>query len=141
MVYYLYWCIVCPQWSADGRVVFMKGKGNGDGRKETDCKRYQKMIPAFLEQKMNYRSLKMFCDHIQACEECREELTIQFLISEGLARLEEGDAFDLNRELAKHLLEARKKLARNERFVRIGMVAELFVMAGILSVVFWVILN
>ena len=35
---------------------------------------------------------------MQECPGCKEELVIQFLVTEGMQRLEDGDAFDLQRE-------------------------------------------
>lgn len=106
-----------------------------------ECKDCEKMIPDFIAQKMNYKTLKRFCDHILNCPDCREELTIQFLVSEGMNRLEEGDAFDLNHELAKRMVEARKRLSRTERFIRVGSVLELVAMTAVLCVIFWIILR
>ena len=31
---------------------------------------------------------------MQECPGCKEELVIQFLVTEGMQRLEDGDAFD-----------------------------------------------
>lgn len=106
-----------------------------------ECKDCEKMIPDFIAQKMNYKTLKRFCDHVLNCPDCREELTIQFLVSEGMNRLEEGDAFDLNHELAKRMVEARKRLSRTERFIRVGSVLEWVAMTAVLCVVFWIILR
>ena len=47
---------------------------------------------------------------MQECESCKEELRIQYIISEGTIRLEEGDSFDLNKELEIKLEKTKKKL-------------------------------
>ena len=36
---------------------------------------------------------------MDGCSFCLEELSIQFLVTTGMQRLENGDTFDLNREL------------------------------------------
>ncbi len=107
--------------------------------KNMKCANCEKLIPDFINQKMNYQTLKRFCDHILNCPDCREELTIQFLVTEGMTRLEEGDAFDLNRELSRRMAEARKRLYRTERLIRAGSVFELFAMTVVLCIVFWII--
>ena len=60
-----------------------------------ECKEFEKRIPDFIKKKLDYITLKSFAEHVESCSKCREELTIQFLIDEGLIRLEEGNAFDL----------------------------------------------
>lgn len=88
-----------------------------------ECKEFEKMIPSFLEQKMDYDTLKEFRSHIYSCENCKEELTIQFLVTEGIQRLEKGDAFDLRKELDFRLTEAKKKLVwyRHMRKITLGL--------------------
>ena len=47
---------------------------------------------------------------MRECPGCKEELVIQFLVTEGMQRLEDGDAFDLQRELELRLAEAKRKV-------------------------------
>lgn len=75
-----------------------------------DCKETNKMIPGFMNHELNSRQLRGFMLHISECEECKEELSIQFLTQEGMARLENGTTFDLQSELDRLLDEAEKKL-------------------------------
>ena len=107
--------------------------------KHPDCKEYEKLIPDFVDGKLEYFTLKRFCAHIKSCPDCKEELTIKFLISEGLQRLEEGDAFDLNRELDRRMAEAEKKIRKNDEFLKAGVVAEICSMAAILCWIFWIL--
>ena len=68
-----------------------------------DCKEFEKLIPDFFEQKMDFLTLNRFNKHMKECPDCKEELTIRFLVIEGIQRLEDGDAFDLQKELKQHL--------------------------------------
>lgn len=81
-----------------------------------DCKETNKMIPGFLSQELNSRELKGFMEHISVCEECKEELSIQFLIQEGMASLEDGTTFDLQNELDRLLEDAAKKMRLRKWF-------------------------
>ncbi|MCM1136666.1 MAG: zf-HC2 domain-containing protein [Clostridium sp.] len=63
------------------------------------CKETEKLIPIFLEDDLDTVDLREFLEHIEGCEECKEELSIQFLVKEGLSRLEAGSVFDLKNEL------------------------------------------
>lgn len=80
------------------------------------CKDTEKMIPLFLEDNLDTDDLRKFMEHIEKCGECKEELTIQFLVSEGMARLESGNVFDLQNELkfrieeAEHVLKLRESM-------------------------------
>ncbi len=48
--------------------------------------------------------------HMEECENCREELSIQFLVNVGLINLEAGNTFDLQEELNMAMEEAHKKV-------------------------------
>ncbi len=80
-----------------------------------NCKEFEKRIPDFIERRMDYPDLKDFCDHMGSCGNCREELSISFLVSDGLQHLEEGDSFDFQRELDNRLEEAGRQLRRSDR--------------------------
>lgn len=105
-----------------------------------DCKEFENLIPDFIYRKQDYLTLKAFRKHMRKCKVCREELTIRFLIDEGLVRLEEGSAFDLNLELRKRIYEAEKKIGRHDFFLRVGAVFEYIVMLGIAAVVALIII-
>jgi hypothetical protein len=90
-----------------------------------DCKEFEKRIPDFIADRMDYETLKQFGEHMKRCAECREELVIQFLVSEGISRLEEGDAFDLQKELDIRLKAAAKKLELFGRFLHAGYAFEI----------------
>lgn len=85
-----------------------------------DCKDVQKMIPLFLNRELKGKMLIQFLGHIDGCEECKEELTIQYLASEGIARLEEGKTFDLDRELTEYI-EITLKKHRRKKIFRVGL--------------------
>ncbi len=80
------------------------------------CKEAEKLIPLFLQDDLDTDDLREFMEHIDRCQECREELSIQFLVLEGLARLESGNVFDLQSELkfrmeeAGHILKLRESM-------------------------------
>lgn len=75
------------------------------------CKEAEKIIPLFLEDNLDTDDLREFMEHMNRCEECKEELSIQFLVLEGLTRLETGNVFDLQNEL-KHRMEEADHVLR-----------------------------
>lgn len=75
-----------------------------------DCKETNKKISDFLNHELSSRELRGFMEHISHCDDCREELSIQFLLQEGMARLEEGNTLDLQNELERLLEDAEKRI-------------------------------
>jgi len=106
-----------------------------------DCKEFEKRIPDFIGRRLDYITLKGFMKHMEICSGCKEELTIQFLMEEGLVRLEEGSAFDLKYELRVRAEEAIRKIERHDRFVRIGSVLEYIIMLEAMLAVLWIIFS
>lgn len=90
------------------------------------------MIPEFIVDELSYEELEHFMEHIEECDSCREELSIQFLVEVGLNSLEAGHTFDLQQELNIALEEAEKRVQvyrffRQSAFVLmcVGIVAAL----------------
>lgn len=105
-----------------------------------NCKEFEKLIPLFIDRKMDFRMLKRFGEHMDCCPKCKEELDIQFLVKEGMQRLEEGDAFDLQNELEQRVAEAKRKVKMNYRFMRIGENLELLLVMLIAVAIVWMII-
>ena len=75
-----------------------------------DCKEFNGLIQDFLHDRLDEMKLSEFLSHIEECEDCRDELRIQYLIYEGLERLEAGATFDVDKDLA-DLMELQSKKA------------------------------
>ena len=105
-----------------------------------NCKEFEKWIPQFLSRKMDFLTMERFAKHMEECPGCSEELEIQFLVVEGMLRLEEGDAFDLQGELENQLGEARRKVKIHRAFLRLGVVLEILVLFVILAAVVWILI-
>ena len=93
------------------------------------CKEIEKIIPSFLNDDLDTDDLREFMDHIVNCEECMEELSIQFLVLEGMARLDSGNVFDLQNEL-KHRMEEAQHILK----LREGLQWILYAMEGLVLV-------
>lgn len=104
-----------------------------------DCKQFERLIPDFIQQEMDYRTLNKFIKHIENCPKCKEELVIQFLIAEGMVRLEEGSAFDLNKELELRIQESKRKIKSHNRFVGLSILLELIIIFVIVAVIVWIL--
>ncbi len=89
----------------------------------------EKLIPQFLDDDLDNQDLSDFLDHIDNCPECKEELTIQFLVRVGMQRLEDGNTFNLVQELERELTDAKKKMHRRKTLVLVSYVLEISVAA------------
>ena len=80
-----------------------------------NCKEFESHIPAFIDKTLDFKTMKEFREHYESCSECREELSIQFLVSVGVQHLDnDDDNFDLNSELKKRLASNDKQLERHK---------------------------
>ncbi len=78
-----------------------------------NCKEAEKKISSFLQDDLDGRDLAEFVEHIDECPECMEELSIQFLVAEGLEQLEKGNSFNLQEALHYQLADADHKIRLN----------------------------
>ena len=65
-----------------------------------ECKEFTGLIPDFLHDALDETKLSEFLSHVDECENCMDELRIQYLIYEGLERLETGATFDVDKDLS-----------------------------------------
>lgn len=91
-------------------------------------------IPEFINRKMEYRDLVKFLEHIETCENCKEELTIQFLVAEGMARLEEGSAFDLQKELENRMEECEWQIRRHKYLKCVNITMEIVAVLSLILI-------
>lgn len=85
-------------------------------------KEAERSIPSFFDESMENFELAEFLEHIDKCSECREELTIQYLVGRGLQSLSDGNEFNLAGELDKKLSKAHARLNRLYRLERFSWV-------------------
>lgn len=102
-----------------------------------ECKEVQKNIPAFLNDELTGKAAELFLNHIEECPECREELSIQYLVREGTARLEGGGSFDLSKDLDE-LIDVSYKKIKNQRRAAMAIYSLEFI--AMIAVIFILVL-
>ena len=107
---------------------------------EIDCKGFEKLIPGFIAGKLDYPTLKSFSEHLEQCANCREEMENQLLVTEGMQRLEEGNAFDLQSELEQLLEEVRKKISIRSAFLYVGTAMEVVAVCMLVGIAVWILI-
>lgn len=105
-----------------------------DSRMELDeHKEFEKNIPDFLSDRLENETLEDFLDHYDHCSECQDELSVRYLISTGLERLETGEPFHLQKELTSYVELERSRLGRRERFVHMVLTYEAITVLAFIS--------
>ncbi len=105
-----------------------------------DCKQVTRFIPAFIEEDMAVRDLEPFLVHIDQCPECREELTIQILVAEGLTRLESGDDFDIKQEMERKVQRAKRKIKWHKDMEFLAFAIGFVVLCIVILLLIWLVL-
>ena len=106
-----------------------------------DCKEVQRNITAFLEEELHGKSAEIFLNHISQCSECKEELSIQYLVREGMVRLEEGGSFDLSKDLDNLIEISYKKIKSQRRAAFAIYVLEFIAMLAVIFILVLVFTN
>ena len=91
----------------------------------TDCRSYRKNYGRFLNGKLEGKERRLLMKHVEECAECREELRIQYLLQEGMFRLEHGGTFDINSDFERMLVDVQKEIKQESRrtmFFRTAMI-------------------
>ena len=79
--------------------------------------------------------------HVAECEECQEELAIQYLVTEGMRRLEKESSFDLQKQLEKKMEGARKKIRSRRRVIWFMYIMETLAILAVLLMTVLVIIK
>jgi len=109
-------------------------------KEKLQCLQATKRIPAFIWGELSGRELERFMEHIEECESCKEELSIQFLVEVGLNSLEAGNTFDLQEELNVALEEAERRVKLYRFFRRSLFILGCIGIAAILLLAVFLIL-
>lgn len=111
------------------------------GHAMCDCFFVNDNIDKFIEGDMESQETLAFIDHVKQCDKCKEELSIRFLVSEGLNKIDKAESFNLNNEL-KNLIDRNKDRATGKiymsRFFMVFFIALAIVGGYFLSTLFYV---
>lgn len=101
-----------------------------------DCKETQRCIHLFLKEELDMRTAQKFVEHVHTCSECMEELTIEYLLLEGINRLENAEDIDVQNELDEKLdrVMNRKRMYKQLKaglFLIASMMFCIFLLGGV----------
>ena len=63
-----------------------------------DCKECKGYIHPFLKKELDDRKSRLLLKHIDECHSCKEDMRSEYLVIEGLKRLESGSGFNLMKD-------------------------------------------
>jgi len=106
-----------------------------------DCKEVQKSIAAFLNGELSGKEAERFLNHIEQCEECKEELSIQYLVREGTARLEGGGNFDLSKDLDVLIADSYFAIKKSRRAAFVVYFLEFIALIAVIFILVLVFMN
>ena len=109
-----------------------------------NCKKAVSLIPAYLEDSLDAKDLQAFLEHIDNCPDCSEELSIQFLITEGLSTLSTGDSYDLQTAMTDRVRESHREISVHNRLFmirNIGVILVVLFAVAALAAVYFVFLR
>lgn len=100
-----------------------------------DHKTFENEIPAFLADRLDNGQLQDFLRHYDSCQVCQDELYIQYLVKEGLPKLETGETFNLQKEVDGYIREERLHLFRRTRLRIYAITLEVITLAAYVAAV------
>ena len=98
-----------------------------------NCKTFEKLIPDFLADRLDNDMAEAFIAHLEGCENCREELSIQYLVYAGLPKLETGETFNLNNELISKIESERNHVIRRKKLTNLAYSMEMITICAVIA--------
>lgn len=83
-----------------------------------ECKKVEQLVKPYIEGKISDKNLDKFLAHIETCEECYEELEINYTIFSALMQLDDKPdvSYNIHAMLLEELKDSRKYIRRKKRF-------------------------
>ncbi len=79
-----------------------------------DCINYRMNMLPYLKHELSIKKTRKLLSHVESCAECKEELKVQFLVMEGMKRLEYGKTFHLEEEFEESLKASVREYNRRD---------------------------
>lgn len=77
------------------------------------CMEAEKMVIHYIRDELSVAELEEFIEHIETCDNCMEELEINYMVDVGLKKLDEADGtYDIVGDLRRKLESSANTLHR-----------------------------
>ena len=102
-----------------------------------DCVEFDKKINPYLHDELSDEELNEFLLHLASCPKCSEELEINYIVNEGIRRLDREKAdYNLSLAYTKSTENSRRYLARRKGTIRLSYIIGTLTFWCMLMVVF-----
>lgn len=100
-----------------------------------DCLEAQSKMLAFVKNELEEEETEAFLAHVDQCQECCEELQINYSVYEGIKMLDNDklDSLNIQRAFEEYMQQTRERLVHSHRRKRIILIVLLVL--GILLLV------
>lgn len=103
------------------------------------CMEFQGLMIRYINGELSYKEREQFIEHAEACEECREELEIYYIILTSMRQMDADEQIsdDYHQEYLDHLAEtkneliARKKASKRRRIAFPAVVGATVLFTGL----------
>ncbi len=98
-----------------------------------DCIEFNGKINAYLKDELTDEELNEFLLHLRSCPKCNEELEINYIVNEGVERLDRNKAdYNLSAAYEKAKEDSRRYIAGRKGMIRFSYIVG--------TVMFWMML-
>lgn len=100
--------------------------------KTIKCNVCEKMIGGFLNDNLSIYDTDILLNHVENCASCMDELTIQYLVTEGFLNVEKSGDYNLVDALDRKINMSKRKVENH--FVKIDTLILFFSLLLVLSI-------
>lgn len=81
------------------------------------CREAEKMVIPYIHDELTIDELDEFLEHVDSCDSCMEELEINYMVDEGLKKLDEDDTtYDIVGNLMRKMESSAGEIRRFTAF-------------------------
>lgn len=89
------------------------------------CKEAESMIHSYINNELNDDDLEAFLEHINHCEDCKEELEIYYTVDVGVRQLDdEAEIYNITGALETSLVMAEQKVKHKTQLLIVKYVVD-----------------
>lgn len=77
------------------------------------CKEAESLVMAYIRHDMDVQTMEEFLEHIDECENCREELEIYYTVEAGIRQLDsdtDTDRYNIKGDMEADIMASRQRI-------------------------------
>lgn len=89
------------------------------------CREAESMINSYIRNELDDEDLEAFLEHIEHCEDCREELEIYYTVDVGVRQLDdEAEIYNITGALENSLVAAKQRVKHKTQLLVVKYVID-----------------